>query len=119
MKAPAQEGQSSTIFNNSKNLASSSQDMRPDLSETAWRDMKRESLNTPIQPPHLQSGRGILDHTSGTYFHVGMKDFPRVHFTEWNFGKFPDSMEFQSWKVNFRTEVCMRTAQPQLHHDRL
>ena len=33
---------------------------------------------------------------------------------EWNLGNFPDSMEFQSWKVNFRTEVCMRTADPQV-----
>ena len=23
-------------------------------------------------------------------------------------------MEFQSWKVNFRTEVCLRTADPQI-----
>ena len=29
-------------------------------------------------------------------------------------GKFPDSMEFQSWTINFRTEVCLRTADPQL-----
>ena len=26
----------------------------------------------------------------------------------------PDSIEFQSWKLNFRTEVCMRTAEPQV-----
>ena len=25
-------------------------------------------------------------------------------------GRFPDSMEFQSWKVNFKTEVCAKTA---------
>ena len=29
-------------------------------------------------------------------------------------GTFPDSMEFQSWKVIFRTEVCLRTADPQI-----
>ena len=27
---------------------------------------------------------------------------------------FPDSMEFQSWKVNFRTEVRLRAADPQI-----
>ena len=27
---------------------------------------------------------------------------------------FPDSLEFQSWKVNFSTEVCLRTADPQI-----
>ena len=29
-------------------------------------------------------------------------------------GKFADSMEFQSWKVNCKTEVCTRTADPQI-----
>ena len=29
-------------------------------------------------------------------------------------GIFPDSMEFQSWKVNFQTEVCSKTADPDL-----
>ena len=31
----------------------SSQNMRPDISETARRDLKRESLDTPIQAPHF------------------------------------------------------------------
>ena len=43
-----------------------------------------------------------------------MMDYPRIPISEWNLGKFPDSMEFQSWKCNFRTEVCMRTADPQV-----
>ena len=38
---------------------------------------------------------------------------PRVPITEWNLGEFPDSMEFQSWKLNFKTEICIRTAEPQ------
>ena len=41
-------------------------------------------------------------------------DYPRISFTEWNLGKFPDSVEFQSWKVNFRTETCLRAADPQI-----
>ena len=28
--------------------------------------------------------------------------------------KFPDALEFQSWKVNCRTEVCLRTANLQI-----
>ena len=40
--------------------------------------------------------------------------FLRIPITEWNLGKFPDSMDFQSWKVNFRIEVCLRTANPQI-----
>ena len=113
----AQRGLSSTIFNNSKNSASSSQELRLDNIETARKkdsEMKRESLNTTVPSPHFQSRSGLLNHTGGTYCHNGMMDYPRIPITEWNLGKFPDSMEFQSWKVNFRTEVCLRTADPQI-----
>ena len=43
-----------------------------------------------------------------------MMDYPRVPFTEWNLGDFTDSVDFQSWKFNCRTEVCMRTAERQV-----
>ena len=111
-----QEGLPSTIFHNSKNLAFSSQDLRHDISETARREreMKRESLNTSTQSPHFRSRSGMLNHTGGKYSHGGMMDYPRIPVTEWNLGKFLDSMEFQSWKINFRTEVCLRTADPQV-----
>ena len=46
----------------------------------------------------------MLNHTDGTYSLI----------TEWNLGNFPDSMEFQSWKVKFRTEVSLRPADPQV-----
>ena len=67
--------------------------------------MKRESLTTPTQSHHFQSRNGMLSHTGGTYSHVGMMDYPRVQITEWNLRNFLDAMEFQSWKLNFRTEV--------------
>ena len=54
---PAQEGLSSTNFNNSKNWASSSRELRPDTTETArkrYSEMKRESLNTSIPLLHLK-----------------------------------------------------------------
>ena len=41
-------------------------------------------------------------------------DYLRIPFTAWNLGKVRDSMEFQSWKCNFRPEVCLRTADPQV-----
>ena len=65
----AQEGRSSTIFDNSKNLASSSQGLRPDIAETTRRresEMKRVSLNASIPSLHFQSGSGMLNHTGGT-----------------------------------------------------
>ena len=83
-RPPVQEGLSATILNNSKNLASSSQGLRPDVAETARREMKRESLNTSIQSPHFQSRSGMLNHTGGTYSHGCMMDYPRIPVTEWN-----------------------------------
>ena len=41
-------------------------------------------------------------------------NYPRFPLAEWNLRKFPDPMKFQSWKVNFRTEVCLRTADHQI-----
>ena len=43
-----------------------------------------------------------------------MMDCPRILFTEWNLGKFPDSMNFQSWKINFKSEVCPGKADLQI-----
>ena len=50
-RPPAQGGPPSTIFNNSKNLTSSSQELRPDTTETARRresEMKRELFRTVV-----------------------------------------------------------------------
>ena len=43
-----------------------------------------------------------------------MMDYPRILFTDWNLGQFLDSMEFQSWKLNFSTVVCLRTTDLQI-----
>ena len=40
-------------------------------------------------------------------------DSTRFPVSEMHLGKFPDSMEFQSWKVNFKTEVCSKSADPE------
>ena len=44
----------------------------------------------------------MYDHTGGTYSHNGMIDYPRFQISEMHLGKFPDSVEFQSWKVYFK-----------------
>ena len=106
-----------TVFNNSKNLASSSQELRPETTGTTRRresEMKSEPLNTSIPSPDFQSGGGMLHHTGGTCSHGGMIDYPRLPISEMHLGKIPDSMEFQSWKVNFKNEACTRTANPQI-----
>ena len=37
-------------------------------------------------------------------------DYPRYSISEMHLGKFPDSLEFRTWKVNFRTEICANSA---------
>ena len=59
--------------------------------------------------PRLNQGIGTLNplyHTGGADSHNGLIDYPRYPISEMHLGKFPDSLEFQSWKVNFKTEVC-------------
>ena len=91
-RPPVQEGQSLTIFNNSRNLASSSQDVRPDIAETARRDVKRESLND------FKSRSGKLNHSGGTYSRGGMMDYPRIPIAELNHGKFMTLWNFKVGK---------------------
>ena len=37
--------------------------------------------------------------TGGIYSHNGVMDYPRYPISEMHLGKFPDSLEFQSWRV--------------------
>ena len=74
-RLPAREGRTSALFENSKNLASSAHEMRPDISGNTMvleREMRREPQNSSIPVPRFQSGGGILNHTGGTCFHGGM-----------------------------------------------
>ena len=56
----------------------------------------------------------MLNHSGGTNSHNGMMDYERNAISEWNLVNLADSMEFQSWEVNFRAEVCLRTADLQI-----
>ena len=106
-RLPAREGRNSTLFN-SKNLATSSQELKPDTEGNTKRpegEMRRESQNSSIPVPRFQRGAGLLNHTGGTYSHGGVVDYPRFPTSVLNLGKFPDSMEYQIFKVNFKTEV--------------
>ena len=75
--------------------------------------MKRESSNTDPSH-HFQSGSGMLTLTGGTCSHSGMMDYPRIPISEMCLGTFLDSMDFQSWKVNFSAVVCLRIADPRI-----
>ena len=76
--------------------------------------MRREQQHSSIPVPRFQSGCETISHTGGTYSHNGMMDYTRFPISELHLGKFPDSIEFQSWKVNFKTEVCSKSADPRL-----
>ena len=41
-------------------------------------------------------------------------DHPRLPISEIHLGKFADSLEFLTWKVNFKTEVCANSAVPHI-----
>ena len=76
--------------------------------------MRREPQNSSIPVPRFQCGGGLLNHTGGTSSHSGMIDYTRFPISELHLGNFPNSMEFQSWKVNFKTEICSKSADPHL-----
>ena len=64
-----------------------------------------------LKPEHQSEThflKRLMNHTGGTYSHDGVIDYPRFPFSEVHLGKFPGSMEFQSWKANFKTEVCSK-----------
>ena len=100
---PARKGPPSALFENSRNLASSSRGLRPDTTgntKRLERELIRKPQNSSILVPRFPKGPGHFDHTGG------MIDYPR--FPEMHVGKFPDSMEFQSWKVNFASDYRRR-----------
>ena len=41
-------------------------------------------------------------------------DYPIYPILEMHLGKFPDPLEFQSWPVNFKTEVCANSGFPRI-----
>ena len=86
------------------------------LQNIQWQQDRRGDLSNKTYPiwETLSTGDEISLHTGGTYSHVGMMEYPRFPVSELHLAKFPDSMELESWKVNFKTEVCAKTANPQI-----
>ena len=73
------ERRTSTLFNNPENVASYSQELRPDFPGNTKRpesEMRREPKNSSILVPRFQSGGGMFNQTGGTYSHGGMIDYP-------------------------------------------
>ena len=106
-RPPAREGQSSTFCNNSKNLASSSQELKPDTTGTTRRRERERNEKRTVEYVNpfttFPKRWWHVEHTGGSCSLSGMMHYPRIPISELHLGKFPDSMEFQSWKVNFKT----------------
>ena len=114
-RLPARGGQTSALFNNSKNLVSSCQELRPDTARNKKKkesEMRLKLQNSSIPVTRFQSLSGLLNHTGGTCSHGGMIGCPKFQFSELRLGKFHDSMDLRSWKVNFKTEACSNSADP-------
>ena len=109
---PARGEPSSALFENSKNLASSSFGLRPlDTGNIAEREegVRKELHNRSTPTPRFASTFttwNLLHRTGGTYSQNEMEEKPRNQISELHFVEFPDSSDFQCWKVNFKTEVC-------------
>ena len=119
----AREGPSSALFENSRNLASSSSGLGPRTTGNLMehgRGVRREPQSSSILTPHFFD-QGIttlntLSHTGGTYSHNGMMDYPIFPIWEIHLRKFPHSLGFLNWKVNFKTEVCAKSAFSSHHY---
>ena len=81
------------------------------------RVVRRDPQSSSIPTPLINQGRGTLNplyRTGGTYSQTGVMDFPRYPISELHLGKFLDTLEFESWKVNFKTEVCANSVFPRI-----
>ena len=109
---PAREGPFLALFENSRNEVPSSCGLGPGNNGNIMehgRGLKRVPQSSSIPTPRFNQGIGTLNplyHTGGTCSQNGVMDYPRYQISELHLGKFPDSFKFQSWKVNFKTEVC-------------
>ena len=68
-RLPARERRTSTLFENSKNVATSSHELRPDIpgnTKRSERKMRREPQNSSIPAPRFQRGAGVSDYTGAT-----------------------------------------------------
>ena len=71
---------------------------------------ERNEQNSSIPIPRFEGVQSPLYHAGGTCSHIGVMDYPRYPISEVHLGKFADSLKIESWKVNFKTEECAKSA---------
>ena len=111
------------LHNTSKNLATSSGILRREGIEKSVSEEPLQSIPLPwFQGRARQNSlddrnclMSLTNHATGigTCTQSGMT-IPSYLSSEMHLGKFPDHTEFQSWIVNFRTEVCSKARNPTL-----
>ena len=105
-------------FFNSKNLASSSQEFRSDITRTTKRpesQKRREPLNTSIPLPHFQKGGGMLNHNWWNLFsqwYDGQSEISDFRNCIWE--KFLTLWNFKARKSTLRLKFVRKTAYPRL-----
>ena len=125
---PARRQNLDEIRNNSTKLATSSRMNRRDGIETSESGEPLQAIPMPCfqgraRVESRDSGDCPMSVTKnhaariGKFSHSGMTNYPGFSTPEMNFGKFLDHTEFQSWRVNFRTDVCSRAKNPSLASD--
>ena len=82
--------------------------------EEEWDESRRGRQYQPHVLIKSVATLNPVSHTGGTYSRTSVMDFPRYPISEVYLGKFPESLEFQCWKVKFKTEVCAKSAFPHI-----
>ena len=82
--------------------------------------LRREPQSSAVPTPLFTRNHDTwspMYRTGGNYSQNCMMDAPRHAVSELRFGKFtefPDPDDFQCWRVNFTTKVCVNTSSLQL-----
>ena len=81
----AREGPSLALFENSRDLASSSCGLGLGNTVEHWKGVRRDPRSSSIPNPRLNHGNATLSplsHTGGTYSLDGVMDYPRFQISE-------------------------------------
>ena len=109
---PAQEGPFPAFFENPRNLAASSCGQRSGNTGNTLKHgegLRREPKSSATPTPRFSMTYETWDPSYRTR-NIALKNC----VMELHFGKFPDSNDFQCWRVNFKTQVCANTPFHQL-----
>ena len=94
-----------TPFNNSKNLVSSSHELRPEITRNTKlheSEMRQEPQNSSTPVPRSQSGRGLWKHSGRTCSHGGM------------YG--PKQWQYENWKGKHATIAVKQRKSKSIEH---